>query len=1095
MIELLEHRIAPAALLFAQHSASALNTGAPEAVDADGDVFVAGSFDGKITLGKGPSAVHLHTAEKVGGHYVGSNAYIAEYSPTGKLLWAQTWGGVADSNHPRDSVHVSDLELDPTGSFLYVAGGFSAAQAGFGGSGESTSAGGTDAFVLKLSAATGAPVSSFGHAGAVTWGGSLNDSAASLAFTSSGAVAVAGSYASANATFTSTAGPSAPAPVGAADAFIFEVAPATGAPNATFAGSGLFHTGMQGAATTSLQLVDNNSLASLYLLAAQGQNRFLLAVDEVNGTLHSGFGGTGRLDTPSANALALDASGNLLVTGSLKHTHAYAERFLASTGRLDAAFHNGAPLLLPGRAASGLSVAPAPDGSLFVAGTTAHSSQQVAPYFLAHITAGGTVDPLFAKHGIETLAQTGIAGRQAISVAVSASGPIVLRGFFSGRTDLDPTRGVHGASSSAPSPGAGHASLDSFTSSIDPNLFNAANPFTRHDADGNLVTVAVSGPGSFDASLLGGAADGAGIANIELEGTTLATVLTIGVASSDSARPPTTTIDRIATADPNQSIGAIHLEKGVILGAGSRDRLPALFVSGKVLNLDLYDINANAVIELGRGLPLTAEGSTPSAANNAPNLTIHDVLGPGLLINLDSVTLQGVQQGGGGLGHVSFTHWDYPGAIATSGSVDSFSVNRGDFVGDLFIGEPVSTLSPHARAHFDSSVDTGSGGIGKIDIPNGNWGSTGTEIQGNVGSFDAAGFLAGAQLTAAGIAKFLVTSGPYAGTTTLTDPNGAKLATFTVNSDYQGYVISQNSIINVKVNGQFKGGLQAASIGSITAYNFDGSTTTDTSGDDPNRFDIIAANGSLGTLKATAGGVDNYEITAATIFNGFNVTDTSAVVATVGLGNVTVNASQINNTAVTLGTHNGSALVGIQNTIFNSLTGIGTITSTHSVTGSVFAAGGSLGAVMIGNSAHTTSTLTGSSLLAGVYLGDDFAIGGADDIYSRAGQIASVTVKGAVTQSVIAAGVMPINGVFGDGNDVASPGTLGSGKAIGALTFGGSSGTLKSSPLLSHTFAIEGASIKSLKIGSAAAVTSFTSARFIQVGSAEASTDLLVKLI
>jgi len=65
-------------------------------------------------------------------------------------------------------------------------------------------------------------------------------------------------------------------------------------------------------------------------------------------------------------------------------------------------------------------------------------------------------------------------------------------------------------------------------------------------------------------------------------------------------------------------------------------------------------------------------------------------------------------------------------------------------------------------------------------------------------------------------------------------------------------------------------------------------------------------------------------------------------------------------------------------------------------------------------------SVIGAHILAGADLGDDAQLGGTgdnQDLYFK-GEIKGLTVKGEVRNSVIGVGLDPVNGVFGDGNDI-----------------------------------------------------------------------------
>lgn len=82
------------------------------------------------------------------------------------------------------------------------------------------------------------------------------------------------------------------------------------------------------------------------------------------------------------------------------------------------------------------------------------------------------------------------------------------------------------------------------------------------------------------------------------------------------------------------------------------------------------------------------------------------------------------------------------------------------------------------------------------------------------------------------------------------------------------------------------------------------------------------------------------------------------------------------------------------------------------VNGGTFVAGGRIGNM-------TVASLTNANLLSGAMPGPDNAFAGSgdtDDVFSS-GAIDSLTVRGAITDSVIAAGVNPVDGLIGNGND------------------------------------------------------------------------------
>ena len=555
------------------------------------------------------------------------------------------------------------------------------------------------------------------------------------------------------------------------------------------------------------------------------------------------------------------------------------------------------------------------------------------------------------------------------------------------------------------------------------------------------------------------------IDSIELSGTDANTTLII-----KSPRTGTTTIHRIISNDPADTIGTIIFRKNVILGDGVADAIPDIEIAGAATKLLLQNISDNAIIKLGGGL------SYLDTYNNKPNLTMSSV-GDGVTIDVTGDgTPAGV--GGGGLGKVVVTSWPGSGTIKTSQSIGSFRLKTGDC-------NIVFQIDPnHLGANTTAS-------IGSMLIAAGAWGSSGSEVEGEIGAFSCKTFLENATISAGNIAKFVVKSGPYLGTTTLTDPSAAGLGTVTVNGDFTGFVSSASSIINVKVKGDFTGTLSAKSIGSITAYTFDGTTVMDNFGD-PLKKNIIAYDGSLGLIKSTAGGIKNYEIVAATVFAGFKVTNSSSADNITGLENLDVEAEQIN--GITVALKAGTGVQGIVNSSFEtSLADIGPINSSHAISASIFAAATNIGKVTVGGTVNPSAGVSSSLILAGTYLGGDGTFNG-NEVFTRTGTIGDITILGSLSTTTIAAGINPVNGTFGDNDDIASPGAAPL-VAIGAIKIGVGSGTLTNSPMMAHSYAIEGVKIKSIKVGGAAAVTTFPTGRYIRVGGSEAATDIVMKQI
>jgi|GEM_PF-5713008 len=484
----------------------------------------------------------------------------------------------------------------------------------------------------------------------------------------------------------------------------------------------------------------------------------------------------------------------------------------------------------------------------------------------------------------------------------------------------------------------------------------------------------VTGDGSAVITIVPDGLGGQKVQSIALSDTTN---LTKVVVKGPSTPGGTLVVENITSADPADEILSITLRKGVIFGDGVADAVPDLNLAGKVTKLSLDTISTNTLIRLGTGLTYnnTGDDTSPDTYNNHPDFIARNV-GDGVIIDVTGDGLP-AGTGGGGLGRVNITNWPGDGVIRTTQSITSFTLRNGD----------CNVVFEVDKNHTGAATVAD---VGHMVITHGAWGSSGSEVEGAIGSFSGQAFIMGATLTAGNILKFAVKNGPFAGTLTLTKPDDARLGTFTVNGDYTGTVDAAEAIKNVNVKGDFHGSLSAKAIGSITAYTFDGTAVGDTFGD-ATKLNIIAREGSLGTLKAKVGLIKNFDISVATVFSGISVPKVTGVPPVeTGVKNVTVNAAVI--------------------------TGI---TSAYDISDSIFASAGTIAKVLVG-AALLNANVSNTKILAGANLGDDLAIGGAGDaadVFSSAA-ITNFKIYGNMSAgSFVGAGVDPGDGIFGNGGD------------------------------------------------------------------------------
>ena len=279
-----------------------------------------GTFNGTVDFDPSAGVTNLTSV----GY---KDIYVAAYTPSGTLLWAKDFPGSANA-----SSQGNGIALDAGGNILLTGTFAGTVNLNPGGSGGSlTTGGGTDAFVAKLTAS-----------GQFLWardiGGSLNDQGTGVAVDTLG-----NSYVSGNFNGSARIGGFTIASGGGNDAYVAKLDASGNVLWATdFGGVGgdyggriavdasgnVYASGTYTDATvpyinssgTHLSLAGNASLPSVYTLKLNAAGSIVWA---------DGFTGVGNT---SAGGLAVDATGNVFVSGTIRDTTRFGSISLAPNG-------------------------------------------------------------------------------------------------------------------------------------------------------------------------------------------------------------------------------------------------------------------------------------------------------------------------------------------------------------------------------------------------------------------------------------------------------------------------------------------------------------------------------------------------------------------------------------------------------------------------------------------------------------------------------------------------------------------------------------------------------------------------------------------
>ena len=306
-------------------------------VDGSGNRYICGSFTTPTDFNPYPGAADIKTPAFV----TRSNAFVTRFNANGSYAWTQTFGGEGNDS-------ASGVAVSPDGNTVYVVGYFSSVNGGFGGQvGQIATTGGADAFVMALSASTGAPVSGFGRGGVQLVGGTNDEQGAAVVVSPNNANIYISFYS--NSTDVGFYSKGTFATTGDYDVMIAAMDAGTGAAIGAFGNGGLQKIG-----GTAFDLIDNsqNGLqgdglaitpdgATLYVcgqfqsnnfgiggtgtVASSGSDdAFIAALNTSNGTAKTSFNGNGIVSFGGTNS-------DILHGVTATNTNVYATGYFRSS--------------------------------------------------------------------------------------------------------------------------------------------------------------------------------------------------------------------------------------------------------------------------------------------------------------------------------------------------------------------------------------------------------------------------------------------------------------------------------------------------------------------------------------------------------------------------------------------------------------------------------------------------------------------------------------------------------------------------------------------------------------------------------------------
>lgn len=295
--------------------------------DLSGNIYLAGTFEGTSDFDPGSGKSDVISAG-------GSDAFIAKLDASGNLMWTKTFGGSGDDE-------AKDLMMDLSGS-IYAAGNFRNTVDFDPGSGTDNrnATGMSDMFMLKLDA-------SGNFMWAKTMGGMFDDNLRSIALDGTGNIYATGSFAG-MMDFDPGSGTSNQTSNGLSDMFVTKLDASgnfmwahniggllddNGSDLTTDASGNVYLTGSFNGLVDFDPGSGNTSLTSL-----GGSDAFILKLNTTGSFQWAR--NMGGLLFDNANAIALDISGNVIITGAFQGTSDFDPGSsilnLISTGMSDA---------------------------------------------------------------------------------------------------------------------------------------------------------------------------------------------------------------------------------------------------------------------------------------------------------------------------------------------------------------------------------------------------------------------------------------------------------------------------------------------------------------------------------------------------------------------------------------------------------------------------------------------------------------------------------------------------------------------------------------------------------------------------------------